>query len=141
MYTKLSELVEISFFLKNWNGKQSSKIKTTNSKLQKYHQTKEDSLINVTVLKTLEDYDYTNYLKILQNGVSFSYQQAIFNLKSDNGEINCQIYGKNGILSSNIKITNRSIIFDREPANADSYLLIISLFKQNHNKEFRDANI
>ena len=141
MYTKLSELVRISSFLQNWNGSQSSKVKTVNSKVQKYHQKNEDSLVNVTLLKILEDYDYPSYLKVLQNGVSFVYQQATYNLKSDSNNINCQIYGKNGVLSCNVKITYDSIIFDKNPTNADSYSLIVSLFRENHNKVIRKVNI
>ena len=141
MYTKLSEIVRISSFLQNWNGSQSSKVKTVNSKVQKYHQKNEDSLVNVTLLKILEDYDYPSYLKVLQNGVSFVYQQATYNLKSDSNNINCQIYGKNGVLSCNVKITYDSIIFDKNPTNADSYSLIVSLFRENHNKVIRKVNI
>ena len=141
MYTKLSEIVRISSFLQNWNGSQSSKVKTVNSKIQKYHQKNEDSLVNVTLLKILEDYDYSSYLKVLQNGVSFVYQQATYNLKSDSNNINCQIYGKNGVLSCNVKITNDSITFDKNPSNADSYSLIVSLFRENHNKVIRKVNI
>lgn len=141
MYTKLSEIVRISSFLQNWNGSQSSKVKTVNSKVQKYHQKNEDSLVNVTLLKILEDYDYPSYLIVLQNGVSFVYQQATYNLKSDSNNINCQIYGKNGVLSCNVKITNDSIIFDKNPSNADSYSLIVSLFRENHNKVIRKVNI
>jgi len=141
MYTKLSELVRISSFLQNWNGSQNSKIKTVNSKVQKYHQNNADSLINVTIIKILEDYDYSSYIKLLQNGVSFVYQQATYNLKSDSNSINCQVYGKNGVLSCNVKITNDSIIFDKSPANADSYSLIVNLFRENHNKVIRKVNI
>lgn len=142
MFTKLSELVRISSFLQNWNGSQTSKIKTVNSKVQKFYQSKEDSLINVTIIKILEEYDYNSYIKSLQNGVSFVYQQATFNLKSDNSNnINCQIYGKNGILSCNVKITNDSIVFDKNPSNTDSYSLIVNLFRKNHNKIVRKVNI
>lgn len=141
MYTKISELVRISNFLQNWDGRQTSKIKTVNTKIKKYHENNEDSLINVTILKTLEEYDYNSYLQILKNGVSFIYQQSTYNLKSDSSTIYCQVIGKNGTISCNVKITNDSIIFDKNPSNADSYSLIVSLFRENHNKAIRKVNI
>lgn len=141
MYTKISELVKISSFLQNWNGKQTSKIKTVNSKLKKYYDKREDSLINITTLKLLEEYDYSSYQKVLNNGVSFTYQLTQFVLKAEYNSINCQIYGKNGQISSNVRISDTSIIFDKEPVNADSYSLIKSFFSQNIRGQHRISNM
>lgn len=141
MYTKLSELVKISSFLQTWNGNQSSKIKTVNSKLKKYHEKREDSLINVTILKILEEYDYTAYLKSLQNGVSFFYQLTKFEFKLEYGFIVCNIYGKDGRISSNVRISDTQIFFDKKPSNADNYSLIMSLYSQNKKGNYRKSNI
>lgn len=141
MYTKLSELVKISSFLQTWNGNQSSKIKTINSKLKKYHEKGEDSLINVTILKILEEYDNTAYLKSLQNGVSFIYQLTRFDFKLEYGFIVCIIHGKDGQVSSNVRVSDTLIFFDKKPSNSDSYSLIMSLFRQNKNGNYRKSNI
>lgn len=141
MYTKLSELVRISPFLQSWNGNQTSKIKTANSKVQQFHQSFKDSLINVTLLKLLEDYDFYAYQKALQTGVSFIYQLGTFNLKSQNKDILCEVIGRNGQVSCNIRVTRDSILFDNEPGNADYYLIIFKMFRENKNENLiRKAN-
>lgn len=109
--------------------------------MKKYHEKGEDSLINVTILKLLEEYDDTSYLKSIQNGVSFIYQLTQFDLKLENGFIVCKIYGKDGQVSSNVRVSDTLIFFDKKPTNADSYSLIMSLFIQNKNGNYRKSNI
>lgn len=113
MYSMLSYLERIRSFLQNWNGFHNSKIRKVNSKVQKYHQKNGYSLKIEKIIKISEEYVNSSYIKLLQNGV----------------------------LSCNVKITNDSIIFDKNPANSDSYSLIVNLFRKNHNKVVRKVNI
>ena len=72
---KLSQLVELSNFLKAWDGNQNSCIHTNNSKLKAYKSNGQDSDISIVILKILQKYDSYTFRNLLDIGMNLKYQQ------------------------------------------------------------------
>lgn len=129
MITKLSEVVNISTFLKNWNGKQTNNILTSNSKIQKYHSTGEDCFVNVVIIKLLVQNDRSAFEKILHRGVSVFYQSSRFDITKKDNFIICQIYNKLNQDSGLVYIDDRSINIKKKFGISRNESVIISMFE------------
>lgn len=141
MLSNLSELVGISTFLQNWNGRQNSKIKTSNTNLRNYYENGIDSQINIVILKILIQYDYEAFVTALENGLSLIYQASIIIMNIEDGLITCQIFGKNGIFTGLAKIDDVNINFIQIPIARDSSWAVIELFRFNRFGTKRNHNL
>ena len=138
MITKLSKVVQISSLLKNWNGKQSSQIPTSNSKIQKYHSTSEDSLMNVVLFKFLAQNDFDAYEKMLEIGVSIFYQTARFDVTKKNNLTICQVYNKLNQESGLVHVDDKTIYLKQKFGINGNRGTVFSMFDYNQMGESRE---
>lgn len=138
MITKLSEAFQISSVLKNWNGKQCNQIPTSNSKIQKFHSTGEDSLMNVVLFKFLAQYDFDAYKKMLEIGVSVFYQTARFDITKKNNLIICQVYNKINQESGLIHVDEKTIYLKQKFGINGNRSTVFSMFDYNQMGESRE---
>lgn len=97
MLTKLSEIIELSDFLKNWDGKKSEKLITSNQKIMDYINEGKDSLLNVVCMKQIKKYDPEAFEKAFELGFIINYQQMNFKfINNDDKRKTCLIEHVNG---------------------------------------------
>lgn len=129
MLLKLSEIVSISDFLKNWDGRQKGMITTSNSKLIQFHEFGIDSDINVTLLKNLQKYDHDTYIRALTFGLRIKYQSFDIEISKYNEYIEYISKFENGNICGVARIKNSGLIsIMTEFTNRNALELLYSLF-------------
>jgi len=138
MITKLSEVVQISSLLKYWDGKQNKQFPTSNTKLQKFQSTGEDSPMNVVLFKFIALNDLDAYEKLLQSGVSVFYQTVRIDVIKKNHLIICQVYNKLNQESGLIHVDDKAIHLKQRFSISGTESTVYSMFEYNHKGESRE---
>lgn len=121
MYKMLSEVVKLSSFLQEWKGKNSSKVITSNAKVQAYFNEGKDSLINVVLIKQLKQYDKASYEQLIKRGVQVDYQGMTMVFAKEGSKIRGIVFGSNGTKSGEVLITDDEITEESQVTNYDAY--------------------
>ena len=77
----ISELVELSEFFKNWNGKQLSKIPTTNPRLANFKNKGIDTKVSIKDIKQLRKFDPSTYYKLAKKGFTYTQGRHVIEIK------------------------------------------------------------
>ena len=120
MIRNLSEVSKVSSFLKDWNGKNSRTVPTSNSKVFEYFQSGEDSRVNVVLMKQLKKYDPETYELVLKAGVSVEYQSMEIEFVLIDNDIIGKVFLKNGVQSGEVLIRNKKIKEVKKVTNFDA---------------------
>lgn len=121
MYKMISDVVKISPFLKDWKGKNSSKVITSNAKVQAYFNEGKDSLINVVLIKQLKQYDKATYDQLIKRGVQVDYQGMTMVFTKEGSAIRGIVFAGNGSKSGEVLITDDEITEESKVTNYDAY--------------------
>jgi hypothetical protein len=120
MIRNLSEVSKVSSFLKDWNGKNSRTVPTSNSKVVEYFQSGKDSRVNVVLMKQLKKYDPETYELVLKAGVSVEYQSMEIEFNLIDKDIIGKVFLKNGVQSGEVLIRNKKIKEVKKVTNFDA---------------------
>jgi len=120
MIRNLSEVSKVSSFLKDWNGKNSRTVPTSNSKVFEYFQSGEDSRVNVVLMKQLKKYGPETYELVLKAGVSVEYQSMEIEFILQDKDIIGKVFLKNGVQSGEVLIRNKKIKEVKKVTNFDA---------------------
>jgi antitoxin component YwqK of YwqJK toxin-antitoxin module len=129
MIKNLSEVSKVSSFLKDWNGKNSRTVPTSNSKVVEYFQSGKDSRVNVVLIKQLKKYDPETYEKVLKEGVSIEYQSMEIEVSLIDKDIIGKVFLKNGIQSGEVLIKNKKIKETKKVTNFDAHHVFWALIE------------
>jgi len=121
MFKMISEVVKISPFLNEWKGKNSSKVITSNTKVQAYFGQGTDSPINVVLIKQLKLYDKPTYEQLIKKGVMIEYQGMNMIFTKEGSAIRGTVYAGNSIKAGEVLITDDEITEESKATNYDAY--------------------
>jgi len=128
MLFKISEIVLISPFLKNWKGTLKSNFKNQHSKLALYFSTGKDFEINITFIKFIQKYDLSTFNKMINIGFCMKFQSFNIIVFNKYGRFNCICISDEGIDCGSVIIDkNGQTTKLSKYANSDIEYLIIYL--------------